>query len=95
MSVVIIGGNDRMVCRYRDICREYHCEAKIYTQPKGDLECLIGCPDVIILFTHPVSHNMIKIAKKKAAANKAITLVQSHCGSCNSLRSIMDKILKP
>jgi hypothetical protein len=88
MSVVIVGGNDRMVCRYRDICREYHCKAKIYTQPKGNLECLMGDPDLIILFTNPVSHEMVKIAKKKAAS-KAIALVQSHCGSCNALRNIL------
>jgi hypothetical protein len=88
MSVVIIGGNDRMVCRYRDICREYHCEAKIYTQPKSNLECLMGNPDLIVLFTNPVSHEMIKIAKKKAQA-KAIPLVQSHCASCSSLRNVL------
>ncbi|MDR1147340.1 MAG: DUF2325 domain-containing protein [Spirochaetaceae bacterium] len=88
MSVVIIGGNDRMVCRYRDICREYNCEAKIYTQPKNNLECLMGNPDLIVLFTNPVSHEMIKIAKKKAAS-KSIPLVQSHCASCSSLRNVL------
>jgi hypothetical protein len=88
MSVVIIGGNDRMVCRYRNICREYNCEAKIYTQPKGNLECLMGNPDLIVLFTNPVAHEMIKIAKKKAQAG-AIPLVQSHCASCSSLRNVL------
>jgi hypothetical protein len=93
MSVVIIGGNDRMICRYRDICREYNCKAKIYTQPKSNLECLMGNPDLIVLFTNPVSHEMIKIAKKKAQAN-AIALVQSHCASCNSLRTILTAVMK-
>ena len=88
MSVVIIGGNDRMVCRYRDICREHGCEAKIYTQPKGNLECLMGNPDLIVLFTNPVSHEMIKIAKRKAAA-QAIPLMQSHCASCSALRNVL------
>jgi hypothetical protein len=88
MCVVIIGGNDGMVCRYRDICREYHCKVKIYTQPKSNLECLMGVPDLIVLFTNLVSHEMIKIAKKKAAA-KAIPLVQAHCASCNSLRNVL------
>jgi hypothetical protein len=88
MSVVIIGGNDRMVCRYKDICKEYHCEAKVYTQAKTNLECLIGTPDLIILFTNPVSHKMAKIAKE-SAARKDITLVQTHSGSCNALRTIL------
>jgi hypothetical protein len=90
MSVVIIGGNDRMVCRYRDICRECGYEAKIYTQPKGNLGCLMGHPDLIVLFTNPVAHEMIKIAKKKALAG-AIPLVQSHCASCTSLRNVLTR----
>jgi hypothetical protein len=89
MSIVIIGGNDRMVRKYRDICSEYNHDAKIYTQPKCNLECSIGCPDLIVLFTNPVSHEMVKIAKKKAARDD-ITLVQSHCGSCNALRCILE-----
>ncbi|MDR0635640.1 MAG: DUF2325 domain-containing protein [Treponema sp.] len=88
MNVVIIGGNDRMVCRYRDICREHGCKAKIYTQPKGNLECLMGSPELIVLFTNPVAHEMIRIAKKIAAA-QAIPLVQSHCASCSSLRNVL------
>jgi hypothetical protein len=88
MNVVIIGGRAQMECRYRDICREYGCEAKVYTQPKGNLEYLIGTPDLIVLFMNPVAHEMAYIAKKKAAA-KAIPLVQSRCASCNSLRAIL------
>lgn len=88
MNVVIIGGNDRMVWRYKDICREYDCEAKVYTQNSCNLECLIGEPDLIILITNPVAHNMVKVAKKRAAS-KGIALVQTHCGSCNVLRTIL------
>jgi hypothetical protein len=88
MNVVIVGGRARMEYRYRDICREYGYEAKIYTQPKGNLEYLMGTPDLIVLFMNPVAHEMVHIAKKKAAA-KSIPLVQSRCASCNSLRNIL------
>jgi hypothetical protein len=88
MSVVIIGGHDRMVCQYKDICKEFCCDAKVYTQAKGNLECKIGQPDLIVLFTNPVSHKMVKTAKKKAAQGN-IALVQSHCGSASSLRNIL------
>jgi hypothetical protein len=88
MNVVIIGGNDCMVCRYKAICKEYGCKAKIFTQPKGNLEGLIGNPNLIVIFTNPVSHEMVKVAKKEAA-RKDILLVQSHCGSANSLRNIL------
>ena len=29
MSVVVIGGNDRMASRYKDICESYRCKAMI------------------------------------------------------------------
>lgn len=89
MGVVIIGGHDRMVGQYRDICREYGCKAKIFTQHQINLEYLIGSPDLIVLFTNPVSHGMAKAARK-IAAKDGIALVQSHCGSGNALRNILN-----
>jgi hypothetical protein len=50
---------------------------------------VIGNPDLMIIFTNPVSHKMVKIAKKKAAKNK-ISVVQSHTGSGSALRNILD-----
>ncbi|MDR0706556.1 MAG: DUF2325 domain-containing protein [Treponema sp.] len=88
MNIVIIGGNDCMECRYKAICKEYACKAKVFTQPKKNLESLIGNPDLIVLFTHQVAHEMVKIAKKKAA-QKDILLVQSHCGSGAALQNIL------
>ncbi|HIT79623.1 MAG TPA: DUF2325 domain-containing protein, partial [Candidatus Faecivivens stercorigallinarum] len=32
MSVVIIGGNDCMVCQYKTLCKKYGCRAKVFTQ---------------------------------------------------------------
>jgi len=88
MSIVIVGGNDRMVGQYRDICEEYGCKSKVFTQPKMNMEGMMGRPDLIVLFTNPVSHKMANIARKKAAKD-GITLAQSHCGSCNALREIL------
>ena len=28
MSVVIIGGHDRMVCQYKKICRQFNCKQR-------------------------------------------------------------------
>jgi hypothetical protein len=78
-----------MVCQYKTICKKYGCKAKIYTQTATNLECLIGNPDLIVLFTNPVSHEMVKIAKK-TAAQKAIAIVQSHSGSASALKTILD-----
>jgi hypothetical protein len=88
MSVVIIGGHDRMRGQYRDICKKQGWKAKVYTQPETNLEGMIGQPDLIILFTNPVSHNMAAVAKKKAA-DCGIVLAQSHSGSGSALKNIL------
>ena len=59
MSVVIVGGHDRMVCQYKKICKEHNCKAKVFTQMPAKLGNQIGSPDLIILFTNTVSHKTV------------------------------------
>ena len=58
MSVVIIGGHDRMVCQYKQICKQFKCKAKVFTQMSAAMSKQIGSPDLIVLFTNTVSHKM-------------------------------------
>ena len=37
MSIVIIGGNECMVCQYEKICKDYGCKAKVFAKEKGCL----------------------------------------------------------
>ena len=60
MSVVIIGGHDRMVSQYKKICKNYNCKAKVFTQMSASLDKQIGRPDLLVLFTNTVSHKMIR-----------------------------------
>ncbi|HIS62700.1 MAG: DUF2325 domain-containing protein [Clostridiales bacterium] len=69
MSVVIVGGNERMVCQYEDICRNYGCKAKVFAKENGMLRKKLGCPDLMILFTNTVSHKMAMSASKEAKKN--------------------------
>jgi hypothetical protein len=80
-----------MECQYKDICKQYHCKAKVFTKYKKNLECMIGSPELIVLFTNPVSHNMVNVAKKTATSND-ITLIQSHCASSNALIDILEGV---
>ena len=50
MSVVIVGGNARMVCQYENICKGYGCKAKVFAKEKGTMKKKIGAPDLLILF---------------------------------------------
>ena len=49
MSVVIVGGNERMVCQYEDICKGFGCKAKVFAKEKGAMKKKIGVPDLMIL----------------------------------------------
>ena len=42
MSVVIIGGNERMEHQYKQICKKYKCKAKVFTRMAGNLKTQMG-----------------------------------------------------
>ena len=66
MSIVIIGGHERMETQYKQICKQYKCKAKVFTKMKTDLKNKIGSPDLLILFTSTVSHKMVHCAVAEA-----------------------------
>ncbi len=88
MSVVIVGGHDRMVSRYKEICKQYRCKAKVFTQMPPDLTGKIGTPDLLILFTNTVSHKMVSSALK-AAEKGGTDVVRSHTSSASALQEIL------
>lgn len=91
MSVVIIGGHDRMVRQYKQICKEHKCRAKVFTQMPGNFRNQIGKPDVVILFTNTVSHKMVKCAVTEAEKSNA-NIIRCHTSSENALCKILDDI---
>ena len=56
MSIVIVGGHDRMVAQYKKVCKGFQCKVKVFTQMRPELHKQIGSPDVLVLFTNTVSH---------------------------------------
>ncbi|MGI6256930.1 MAG: DUF2325 domain-containing protein [Anaerovoracaceae bacterium] len=90
MSVVIVGGNDRMVRQYKSLCEEYNCNAKVFTQMSNGLKKNIGNPDMVVLFTNTVSHKMIHCATSKIKGSKAI-IARAHSSSLSALRAILEE----
>ncbi|MDO4295151.1 MAG: DUF2325 domain-containing protein [bacterium] len=91
MSIVIIGGHDRMVSHYKRICKSYQCKAKVFTQMSADLDKQIGTPDVLVLFTNTVSHKMIKCALDEVDSSRT-EIVRSHSSSGNALTEILNQV---
>ena len=88
MSVVIIGGNERMEQQYKEICRRYRCKAKVFTRMSGNLKTKIGQPDLIILFTSTVAHKMVHCALREAERHN-IRVERAHSSSANALDSVL------
>ena len=78
MSLVIVGGHDRMHCKYKQICKKYGCKCKVFTQCPANFKNQIGCPDMLIVFTGTVAHKMVNVASVQA--EKAGACIK-HCHS--------------
>ena len=90
MSVVIIGGNECMVCKYKSLCKEYRCKAKVFVNYNEAMKKKIGCPDLMVLFTSTVSHKMVRTALSKPKGTDTV-IVRSHSSSMAALRNIMEQ----
>ena len=90
MSIVIIGGHDRMVAQYKKICKTYKCKAKVFTQMSGNLSKQIGTPDLSVLFTNTVSHKMVRCAVDEANRCNA-SIVRCHTSSGCALEDILSQ----
>ena len=88
MSIVIVGGHDRMVSQYNDICKKYKCKLKLFTQIPSRFKDQIGSPDLMILFTNTVSHKMVITAVQQAEKN-GVTIARSHSSSGSALKGIL------
>ncbi len=88
MCVVIVGGNECMVCQYKDICQNHGCEAKIFVKERGAIKKKMGCPDLLILFTNTVSHKMVNSAVDEAKRNK-IPIARVHTSSASALNQVL------
>ncbi len=88
MSIVIIGGHERMERVYKETCKKHGCRAKIFTKPTKDLNKRIGDPDCILMFTDVTSHGLVntsmKISKKKNIPN-----IRLHNSSIQTLESAL------
>ena len=89
MSVVIIGGNECMVCQYEKTCKEYGCRAKIFVKERSSIKKKLGCPDLMIIFTNTVSHKMVNCAVAEAKKN-GIHIARSHSSSVAALANVLE-----
>lgn len=94
MSVVIIGGNECMERKYKDICKSYECDVKTFIKPlKGSLKNKIGNPDLMIFFTGCMSHKMVHCALAEVK-DSGTAVERAKSASASSLQQILEKYIK-
>jgi Uncharacterized protein conserved in bacteria (DUF2325). len=87
MSIVIVGGNERMERQYKELCQKYRCRAKVFTKTEG-MSGKIGSPDLLVLFTGTMSHKMLQGALC-GVKGKSTVIARSHSSSMAALRAIL------
>lgn len=89
MSVIIIGGNERMERLYQEACFEHgYTRAKVFTKAGGGIRRKMGDADLYILFTNTVSHKMALSALGEAKRCNAC-VERCHSSSLCALREIL------
>lgn len=93
MSIVLVGGHDRMYDEYKGIGDKYGHRIKIFTHMTARFDKSIGDPDIIVLFTNTVSHKMVNTAVKEAKKKK-IPVIRCHTSSGNMLEETLKQLNK-
>ncbi len=88
-QVIILGGNECMVCQYKELCAQYNCKAKVFAKPIGSLKNKLGTPDLMVCFNRTMSHKMLRSAIKEL---KGKDTVVAHCptSSISALRGVLE-----
>lgn len=91
MSIVLIGGHDRMHREYKTVCKKAGHKLKVFTQMSAQLSKSIGTPDAVLIFTSTVSHKMVNVANKEAK-RKNIPVLRCHSSSIDALHNSLKSL---
>lgn len=92
MSIAIIGGNECMNRKYKEICKAYDCKAKIYEKSSKSIRN-IGYPDLMVLFVGAMSHKML-IQVSSTAKKNGIKVIHCRTSSASALKNALDEHVK-
>jgi len=82
MSVVLVGGMDRLGNQYRKEAKRMGMELRIFSQSEQDMGGKIANAKAVVIFTNKVSHQARNEAVA-AAKRRGIPLYMHHaCGVC-------------
>lgn len=83
MSVVIVGGNERMVCQYEDICKGFGCKAKVLQKKRSheEKDRCAGSDDSVYKYRFPQNG---KLCSRRSKEKIHSGMPLSHKQRCSS-----------
>ena len=66
MSLVVVGGNERMKRDYIQLAKNRGYKAKVVLNMSSKVKRSIGSPDAIVIFTSTVSHKLMASVETQA-----------------------------
>ena len=66
MSLVVVGGNERMKRDYIQLAKNRGYKAKVVLNMSSRVKRSIGSPDAIVIFTSTVSHKLMASVETQA-----------------------------
>lgn len=91
MSIVLLGGHERMKNNYKKICKEYGCKVKMFYHFKTDLYKRIGNPDYMVILSDTISHKAAILAAK-ACSKRNIDIIKMSNSSAKALRETIEDL---
>ena len=77
-----------MATKYKEICSDFKCKAKVFTQMPANFESKLGDPDLVVLFTNTCSHKMAHTVDRRAE-KQSFRVAKIHNASANALKSVL------
>jgi hypothetical protein len=82
MSIILVGGMDRLGEKYQEVAKDLGMDLRIFSQAKLNLGSKIKHADAVVIFTNKVSHQA-RNGAFNAAKKQGIPVFMHHaCGVC-------------
>lgn len=88
MSIVLVGGMDRLGAQYIKEAEKMGMQLKVYSQLDPKMSSSIKKADALVIFTNKISHKARNVAVSLAKDNGIPIFMHHACGVC-SLRQCL------
>lgn len=88
MSIVLVGGMDRLGEKYRDVARQEGMELHVFSQLERSMAARIRQADAVVIFTNKVSHPARNEAVT-AAKKQGVPVFMHHACGLSTLRECL------